>query len=132
VEYLSSECPGVGEYNVNTPKTYVTGPKYFKLNTAKSQARLGSAKPEGKTEKKENLKEQLSQTLVAGTFEWAAAQKRPTNKNFFGKSKRFVVGSKFDKKPAPNFYKLNTKWSDSTNILKTSASFSNIKSVYYS
>jgi hypothetical protein len=69
---------------------------------------------------------------VIGTFDWIASQKKTANKNYFGKSKRFVTGSKFDKKPAPNFYHLNTKWSDSTNILKTSASTTSYKSVYYS
>lgn len=66
-----------------------------------------------------------------GTFDWIATQKKSTNKNFFGKSKRFYVSSKFDKKPAPNLYALNTKWTDSTNIMKTSASTTVLKSVYY-
>lgn len=70
--------------------------------------------------------------MVIGTFDWLAAQKRTTNKNFFGKSRRFVQGSKYDKKPAPNFYELNYKWTDQTNVmLKTSASAANFKSVYY-
>ncbi len=103
----------------------MAGPKYFKLSGAKSQPRIST-----KNEKK--LKdEDLSHTLVAGTFEWLSRQKSSKNKNFFGKSKRFVGGSKYDRKPAPNSYKLNTKWGDSSNILKTSTSFSNYKSVYY-
>ena len=70
--------------------------------------------------------------MVIGTFDWIASQAKSTNKNYFGKSKRFVLGSQFEKKPGPNFYKLNTKWTDETNVLKTSASTKSIKSVYYS
>lgn len=115
----------MGEYNVASGQKHVAGPKYFKLSSAKSQPRIS-----GKGERRVK-EEELSHTLVAGTFEWLSKQKRPSCKNFFGKSKRFVGGSKYDRKPAPNSYKLNTKWGDAANILKTSSSFSNFKSVYY-
>jgi len=47
--------------------------------------------------------------------------------------KRFVVGSKYDKKPGPTAYKLKTDWNSMTNIHKTMVSPSSIvcKSVYY-
>lgn len=48
--------------------------------------------------------------LIQGSFDWIAAQKKHKNSGFFGKSERFIAGSKYDKKPAPNSYKLNTKW----------------------
>lgn len=127
VEYLSSESPGVGEYNINYLKSdHIASPMYRRgFTTSKSTTSLKREK----TDKSE--KEELSRTVVMGTFDWIASQKKPTNKNYFGKSKRFQVGSKFDKKPAPNFYALNTKWTDSTNIMKTSASTTTFKSVYY-
>ena len=76
----------------------------------------------------------MSKTVVVGTFEWMALQKKPIHSNFFGKCKRFIGESKFEKKPAPNSYKFKTKWTDATNILKTSASATNLnlRSVYYS
>jgi hypothetical protein len=71
-------------------------------------------------------------SLIAGTFDWLAAQKKPTHKNHFGKGRRFQGASKFEKKPGPNSYKLNNKWTDANHILKTACSLSNFKSVYYS
>lgn len=75
----------------------------------------------------------MKTTLVVGTFDWMAAQKKPIHKNFFGKTKRFVGESKYDKRPGPNSYKLNNKWTDPNHILKASASSINLnlKSVYY-
>ncbi len=83
--------------------------------------------------KKEEVKEELKTTLITGTFDWLAAQKKPSHKNFFGKSGRFKGESKYDLKPGPNFYKINMKWNDSKSILKASASSINLnlKSVYY-
>jgi len=40
-------------------------------------------------------REHLKTTLVEGTFEWLASQKKTNNKNFFGKSRRFTGPSKF-------------------------------------
>ena len=77
------------------------------------------------------MKEPLNNTVVVGTFDWIAIQKKNSTKNFFGKSKRFQGPSKFEKKPAPTSYKLNVKWGDQANILKTISSFNNFKSVYY-
>lgn len=84
--------------------------------------------------KTEEIKEELPTTVVNGTFDWMATQKKSGNKNFFGKSKRFLGESKYDKKPGPNFYKINMKWNDSNSVLKASASSINLnfRSVYYS
>lgn len=42
--------------------------------------------------KDKSAKDQLSKTIVAGTFDWIASQETPHNKNYFGKGKRFVTG----------------------------------------
>lgn len=91
VEYLSSEGPGVGEYNLTYFKRdHVVSPKYHKgITISRSAANL---KKKGKDK---SDKEELSQTIVAGTFDWMATQPKSANKNLFGKSKRFNGGSKF-------------------------------------
>lgn len=45
-----------------------------------------------KSLKKDKNKDQLSKTLIAGTFDWIASQQIPHNKNYFGKGKRFITG----------------------------------------
>ena len=75
----------MGEYNL-TKQCHVSAPKYFKPAKSESTKRL-------KTEK--SSKENLTKTLIEGTFEWMAAQKKTKTKNFFGKSKRFEGPSKF-------------------------------------
>ena len=82
-------------------------------------------------EKKPGNNENLPRTVVAGTFDWLAAQKKPTSKNFFGLTKRFKGAPKSDKKPGPNTYKLNSRWNDEKNVLNKTGSSTNFKSVYY-
>lgn len=123
VEYLSAENPGIGEYNLlNDQRQHITSPKFGKVLRKSTSARV-------KTEK--STKEKTTPTLVMGTFDWLSAQKRPCNKNFFGKGRRFEEPSKSEKKPGPNSYKMNVKWTDPTQIMKTACSLSNFKSVYY-
>lgn len=99
VEYLSSECPGVGEYNVNYVKSdHIASPKYHKaFASSKSTSALRKEEKGEKAEKGEKGEkgEELSRTVVAGTFDWIASQKKTASKNYFGKSKRFVAGGKF-------------------------------------
>jgi hypothetical protein len=83
IEYLSAENPGVGEYNL-THLSHVASPKFKRPATAYEVLKPQKSKPKSKH------KEDLSKTLVPGTFDWLAAQKRPPCKNFFGKSRRFV------------------------------------------
>lgn len=69
---------------------------------------------------------------MSGTFEWMKTRSKKKNSNFFGKSKRFVTESKFEKKPGPNIYKLNNEWDSKTNLTHmTCTSNSNLKTVYY-
>jgi len=108
-------------------QSHITSPKFIR---PQSEKMFKSVKKDSENTKKD--KENTNQTLIAGTFDWIALQKKKATSNFFGKCKRFVTGSKFDKKPAPNQYKINTKWSDPTNMLKASTSTTTFKSVYYS
>ena len=128
--YLAAEAPGVGQYNVDQfdHAQRVAGFKY----RSPTQSSTKSLKVSSKDQNRRSLnKENLSKTLIAGTFDWIAAQRKPVNKNYFGLTKRFKGAPRSEKKPGPNAYKLNNKWSDSTNVLKKTGSSTTFKSVYY-
>lgn len=57
-------------------------------------------------------------------------QDKKKNSNYFGKSKRFVTESKYDKKPSPNTYKFDTNWLSKTSLMHVTSATS-LKSVYY-
>ena len=124
MQYLATEGPGVGHYNLNSYQNnqHVTGFRY-KTDTVKDA-------PKKKKRGKLN-KENLSKTLIPGTFDWIAAEARPFSSNRFGLSKRFKAIPRSEKQPAPNAYKLNTTWGDEANVLNKSASCKMFRSVYH-
>lgn len=72
--------PGVGAYNLNSPK-HIAGPKIFK-------------KAHKKTSKKDKENEQNQKFLntvgsIEGTFEWMKSQYKKKDSNFFSRTKRF-------------------------------------------
>lgn len=110
-------------YNLSSP-SHIGGPKLFR------KVRGEPRKEKENCEK--NMKLLNTTKNIVGSFEWMKLQDKSKDSNFFGKSPRFFAGPKSEKRPSPNFYKLNNDWLSKANLTKVSAcSVSNFKSVYY-
>lgn len=89
--------PGVGQYNLSQP-FHITAPKMIRRIKGNNRT---------SREEKESKKNINPINSYSGTFARLASQGTKRDSNFFGRSQRFGMDKKTDKRPAPNSYKMN-------------------------